>query len=81
MTRVGQKIRVRGDKRRYGKFVTIVEGFENVDVEKVAKELKTKMACGGTSKNNVIELQGDHVRKVKEALIHMGFSESMIDVA
>jgi len=81
MTRVGQKIRVRGDKRRYGKFVTVIEGFENVDVDKVAKDLKTRMACGGTSKNNVIELQGNHVKKVKDALISMGFSESMIDVA
>jgi translation initiation factor 1 len=81
MTRVGQKIRVRGDKRRYGKYVTVIEGFENVDVEKVAKDLKTKMACGGTSKNNVIELQGNHVRKVKNALISLGFSESVIDVA
>jgi translation initiation factor 1 len=81
MTRVGQKIRVRGDKRRYGKYVTVIEGFENVDVDKVAKDLKTKMACGGTSKNNVIELQGNHVRKVRDALISLGFSESMIDVA
>lgn len=81
MTRVGQKIRVRGDKRRYGKFVTVIEGFENVDVDKVAKDLKTRMACGGTSKKNVIELQGNHVKKVKDALISMGFSESMIDVA
>ncbi|MFH0861648.1 MAG: translation initiation factor [Candidatus Altiarchaeota archaeon] len=81
MTRVGQKIRVRGDKRRYGKFVTVIEGFENVDVDKVAKDLKTRMACGGTSKKNVIELQGNHVKKVKGALISMGFSESMIDVA
>jgi translation initiation factor 1 len=80
MTRLGQKIRVRGDKRRYGKFVTVIEGFENVDVDKVAKDLKTKMACGGTSKKNIIELQGDHVRRVKEVLIGMGFSEDMIDV-
>jgi translation initiation factor 1 len=81
MTRVGQKIRVRGDKRRYGKFVTVIEGFDDVDIDKVAKELKRRMACGGTSKSNLIELQGDHVRRVKEALIGMGFSEEMIDVA
>jgi translation initiation factor 1 len=80
MTRTGQKIRVRGDKRRYGKFVTIVSGFENVDVDKVAKDLKCRMACGGTSKNDIIELQGDHVRKVKKVLIDMGFTEDMIDV-
>jgi len=81
MTRVGQKIRVRADKRRYGKFVTVIDGFENVDVNKVAKELKTKMACGGTSKKDTIELQGNHVGRVKDALIDLGFSEEMIDIA
>jgi translation initiation factor 1 len=80
MTREGQRIKVRSDKRRYGKFVTIVEGFTDLDVDKVAKELKTKLACGGTSKNNKIELQGNHKNKVKEILIGMGFSEDMIDI-
>jgi len=81
MTRGGQKIRVRSDKRSYGKIVTIVDGFDNVDVDKIAKDLKRKMACGGTAKNNTIELQGDHINKVKKVLISMGFSEDMIDVA
>lgn len=81
MTRVGQKIKVRGDKRRYGKYVTVIEGFDDVDIDKVAKELKKRMACGGTSKNNIIELQGNHVSRVKEVLSNMGFSGDMIDVA
>ncbi|MBM3309706.1 MAG: translation initiation factor [Candidatus Altiarchaeales archaeon] len=81
MTRCGQKIRVRADKRSYGKIVTLVSGFDNVDLDKIAKDLKKKLACGGTSKSNVIELQGDHKNKVKNVLIGMGFSEDMIDVA
>jgi translation initiation factor 1 len=81
MTRRGQKIRVRADKRSYGKVVTLVSGFDNVDIDKIAKDLKRKLACGGTSKSNVIELQGDHKNKVKNVLIDMGFSEDMIDVA
>jgi len=80
MTREGQRIRVRSDKRRYGKVVTLVDGFKDVDVHKIAKELKRRLACGGTSKNDKIELQGDHVRKVKDVLTSMGFSEDMIDV-
>jgi len=80
MTREGQRIRVRSDKRRYGKVVTLVDGFKDVDVHKIAKELKRRLACGGTSKNDKIELQGDHVRKVKDILTSMGFSEDMIDV-
>ncbi|MFH1403912.1 MAG: translation initiation factor [Candidatus Altiarchaeota archaeon] len=81
MTRSGQKIKVRADKRRYGKMVTVIGGFDNVDTTQIAKDLKRKMACGGTLKNNIIELQGDHVNRVKEVLVGMGFSEEMIDVA
>jgi translation initiation factor 1 len=75
-----QKIRVKNDKRRYGKVVTIVNGFQGVDIDKIAKELKRKLACGGTSKNGQIELQGDHKSKVKDILIKLGFPEDSIDV-
>lgn len=81
MTKEGQRIRVRGDKRRYGKVVTIVDGFKDVDLNKIAAELKRKLACGGTAKNDHIELQGDHLNKMRDILIEMGFSEDMIDIA
>jgi len=81
MTKEGQRIRVRSDKRRYGKVVTIIDGFKDVDVDKIAKDLKKRLACGGTSKNDKIELQGDHTHKMKDILIEMGFSGNMIDVA
>ncbi|MFC2162455.1 translation initiation factor [Candidatus Altiarchaeota archaeon] len=81
MTRAGQKIRVRADRRRYGKFVTVISGFDTSDVGQLAKDLKKKMACGGTLKDKVIELQGHHVNRVKKILVEMGFSEDMIDVA
>jgi translation initiation factor 1 len=81
MTREGQRIKVLADKRRYGKYVTVVKGFDSVDTEKVAKELKSKFACGGTTKKDTIELQGNHVSKVGQVLIDMGFSEDMIDIA
>ena len=80
MTKEGQRIRVRNDRRKYGKPVTIIDGLDNVDVHKIAKELKTRMACGGTSKGNTIELQGNHLTKMKNVLVSMGFSEDMIDI-
>ena len=52
-----------------------------VDVHKIAKDLKSRMACGGTAKKDSVELQGNHVNRVKEVLVKMGFSEDMIDVA
>ena len=80
MTREGQRIRVRSDKRRYGKFVTLVDGFKDVDIDKIAKELKRRLACGGTLKKDTIELQGDQKKRVKGVLVTMGFSQDMIDV-
>ena len=79
MTREGQRIRIRSDKRRYGKIVTLVDGFKDVDVDKIAKDLKKRLACGGTSKDDTVELQGNHIHRVKGVLISMGFSEDMID--
>jgi translation initiation factor 1 len=68
------KIRVRKDKRRFGKIVTIIEGFDGEDnLKEIAKELKGELACGGTFKDNRIELQGNHDKKAKQKLINMGF--------
>ena len=75
-----QKIRVTTDKKRYGKIVTVVTGFDaGVDVKKIAKALKNELACGGTYKNGVIELQGDHTKKIKEILVRLGFDKESID--
>ena len=75
-----QRIKVSTDKKRYGKIVTVVTGFENgIDVKKIAKSLKNELACGGTSKDNVIELQGDHTRRIKNLLIGLGFEADSID--
>lgn len=74
-----QNISVTTDKKRYGKIVTIVSGFDSgVNIKKIAKILKNELACGGTSKNEVIELQGDHKKKVKEVLVRHGFEKESI---
>lgn len=74
-----QKIQVTTDKKRYGKVVTVVKGFESdVDVKKIAKTLKNELACGGTSKDGAIELQGDHTKRIKEILVKLGFGEESI---
>ena len=75
-----QRITITQDKKRYGKIVTIVRGFEKgVNVKKIAKSLKNELACGGTAKDGIIELQGDHLRKIKELLVKLGFDEESID--
>lgn len=68
------------DKKRYGKIVTVVTGFDSgVDVKKIAKTLKNELACGGTYKDDVIELQGDHTRRIKEILVKEGFDGDSIE--
>ena len=76
-----QRIHVRTEKKRFGKFITIVSGFQGVDLKTIAKDLKQTLACGGTIKNNTVELQGDHSRTVKPVLIKLGFPEDTIEVA
>ena len=75
-----QRIKISTDKKRYGKIVTVVTGFESgIDVKKIAKSLKNELACGGTFKDNIIELQGDHTRRIKSLLVNLGFEEDSID--
>ncbi len=80
LAKSSQKIRITTDKKRYGKIVTIVSGFDKgIDVKKTAKALKNVLACGGTYKNDMIELQGDHTKKITPALVKLGFDENSIE--
>jgi translation initiation factor 1 len=76
-----QKIKVRIEKRKFGKNITVIEGINNkeINLKDLAKKLKSKFACGGTVKNNAIELQGDQIGKVKKALVELGFDSSTIE--
>lgn len=75
-----QRIKISKDKKRYGKIVTLITGFgSEVDMKKILKALKNGLACGGTIKDQKIELQGDHQKKSKEILIKEGFDESSIE--
>ena len=67
--------------RRFGKPVTIIEGLDKKAGKSVSKSLKRKLACGGTFKNGKVELQGDHVNRVKELLKEMGYEEEQIEVS
>ncbi len=82
IAREEQKIEIRTSTRRFGKIVTVVDGLDDqdVDIEDLESKLKSKMACGGTSKNGTIELQGDHMRRIKGVLVELGFDEDLIEV-
>ena len=72
----GGVIRVsRQTKGRGGKTVTRVEGVPLGDeaLAQLGKQLRTACGSGGTVKGGVIEVQGDHVDKVIEALKQEGY--------
>ncbi len=76
-----QKVRVFVVQKRFGKHMTIVKGIDTskIDTRELLKKLKSKLACGGTYKNEEIELQGDHRSRIKKILIEEGFPEDIIE--
>jgi len=75
-----QKITIDLEKKKFGKMSTVISGFnKDINLKELAKKLKEEFACGGTVKGNRIELQGDHKKKMKRALIEFGFPANSIN--
>ena len=74
------KIKVYTTSKKFKKLVTIVEGIDKSQLDQTTKQLKHKLACGGTAKEGVIILQGDHKRRVSEVLKQLGYLEESIEV-
>jgi len=77
-----QEIKISTTKRKFGKVYTIIEGIDDKDIniKELTKQLKSKFACGGTSKGNTIELQGNHTQRVMDALVKIGFAAETINI-
>ena len=60
---------------RGGKAVTVVRGLalDAAALTAVAKQLKAVCGSGGTGKDGVVEVQGDHCERVIEALKKQGY--------
>ncbi len=72
----GGKVRVSCEtKGRGGKAVTLVRGLslDPAALAELGKQLRTLCGTGGTVKEGVIELQGDHVERVMERLKSTGW--------
>lgn len=82
IARESQKITAKIVKKKFGKQYTMIEGINTseIDIKDVAKKLKNKFACGGTAKDGYIELQGNHLAKVAEALMGIGFAPETIEI-
>jgi translation initiation factor 1 len=65
IVRVSRETRGRG-----GKAVTLVKGLQldAAALDKLGRQLKAACGCGGTVKDGVIEVQGDHCDRLIELL-------------
>tara|TARA_R110000868_G_scaffold381657_1_gene648051 strand:- start:167 stop:388 length:222 start_codon:yes stop_codon:yes gene_type:complete len=61
---------------RRGKEVTVIKNIQHnpQHIEKIAKKLKGQLGTGGTVKGKNIEIQGNHVERVKPLLEKEGFT-------
>lgn len=70
----------RESKGRGGKTVTLVRGLP-LDADALAalgKQLRSACGSGGTVKDGVIEIQGDHCDKLMEALQKQGYKPKRV---
>lgn len=82
ITKETQTIEIKRIKRKYGKITTVIEGLnkKEINIKDIGKKLKSKFACGGTIKDDTIELQGDHADQAKEELVKLGFNPDSIKI-
>ncbi len=65
----------RETKGRGGKAVTLVSGIAmaDKDLDALGKQLKASCGSGGTVKDGVIEVQGDHIDRIVALLVAQGY--------
>lgn len=68
------RLRVRMEKRR-GKAVTIAWGFFShpAELNRLLSLMKKSLGAGGQLADQSIEMQGDHVQRIKDILIAEGY--------
>jgi translation initiation factor 1 len=67
------KIKVFTTQKKFKKLVTVIEGIDKNRLDETASELKHKLACGGTAKEGVVVLQGNHKSRITELLVKLGY--------
>ncbi len=73
-------LRIRREtKGRKGKGVTLVDGLSlpAPEMDLLARQLKNKCGSGGTVKDGMIEIQGDHRSTVQEFLQQAGYKTKL----
>lgn len=70
-----QVARLQVEKRKKGKVVTVVYGLTAAanDLPELLSRLKTACGAGGTVKDDTLEIQGEHVDRIRDVLGQIGF--------
>ena len=70
-----QQLRVQRERSR-GSWLTTISGFDTsaTDMQAMIKSLKAKFAIGGSIRDDVIELRGDHRDALVAHLKSLGYS-------
>lgn len=63
------------EKRKRGKLVTVIRGLidSNGNLNELAGKLKSACGAGGTCSDNIIEIQGDHLKRLHDLLREYGY--------
>lgn len=63
------------EKRQKGKVVTVVRGLPAAgnDLPDLLSTLKTACGAGGAVKEDVLEVQGKHLERIRESLVKLGY--------
>ena len=70
-----QTARLAVEKRKRGKVVTVVRGLQadENDLPALLAKLKTACGAGGTLKDDLLEIQGEHLERVRVLLTEVGY--------
>jgi translation initiation factor 1 len=63
------------EKRKKGKLVTVVRGLpaEENDLPALLAKLKAACGAGGTLKDELLEIQGNHLERIGDLLAEIGY--------
>lgn len=70
-----QTARLNVEKRKKGKVVTVVRGLppEENNLPALLGQLRTACGAGGTLKDGLLEIQGNHLERIRDLLADVGY--------
>ncbi len=70
-----QRLKIRVDKRKRGKLVTVISGFScrNEQMQSTLTRLKDSLGTGGTIQDSTLELQGDLAKRCGDECRNLGY--------